>query len=131
MRISDWSSDVCSSDLSELLTRHKLPTPRSVTVNRVNFKDEALTELETYIGYPMILKIPDGAFSRGVLKAENREQLIARGTELLARSRLILAQEYMPTPFDWRIGTLAGKPLFACQYMMSGKHWPKIGRAHV
>lgn len=109
--------------LNELLTRHKLPTPRAATVNRVNFKEEALAELEDYIGYPMILKIPDGAFSRGVLKAENREQLIARATELLVHSRLILAQEYMPTRFDWRIGTLAGKPLFACQYMMSGKHW--------
>jgi len=109
--------------LNELLTRHKLPTPRAMTINRVNFKDEALRELESYIGYPMILKIPDGAFSRGVLKAENREQLLARGTALLAQSRLILAQEYMPTRFDWRIGILAGKPLYACQYLMSGKHW--------
>ncbi len=29
----------------------------------------------------------------------------------------------MPTPFDWRVGVLGGKPLFVCQYMMAKKHW--------
>ncbi len=29
----------------------------------------------------------------------------------------------MPTPFDWRIGLLDGKPLYACQYFMARRHW--------
>ena len=29
----------------------------------------------------------------------------------------------MPTTFDWRVGVLAGQPLFVCQYAMAKKHW--------
>ena len=29
----------------------------------------------------------------------------------------------MPTQFDWRVGVLAGQPLFVCQYAMAKKHW--------
>ena len=36
---------------------------------------------------------------------------------------LLLAQNFMPTEFDWRVGVLGGKPLFAFQYMMAKKHW--------
>ena len=35
----------------------------------------------------------------------------------------MLAQEFLYTEYDWRIGVLDGKPLYACQYMMAGKHW--------
>ncbi len=38
-------------------------------------------------------------------------------------SDIILAQEYCPTEFDWRIGVLDGEPLFAVQYLMAKKHW--------
>jgi glutathione synthase/RimK-type ligase-like ATP-grasp enzyme len=29
----------------------------------------------------------------------------------------------MPTDFDWRIGILDQKPLFACKYHMAAGHW--------
>ena len=37
--------------------------------------------------------------------------------------RLIIAQEYVYTPFDWRVGVLNGEALYVCQYMMSRNHW--------
>ena len=37
-----------------------------------------------------------------------------------------MAQEYLPTEFDWRIGVLDNKPLFACQYHMVKGHWQII-----
>jgi glutathione synthase/RimK-type ligase-like ATP-grasp enzyme len=36
---------------------------------------------------------------------------------------LIIAQEYMRTEFDWRVGVLDGQPLFVCQYYMARDHW--------
>jgi glutathione synthase/RimK-type ligase-like ATP-grasp enzyme len=36
---------------------------------------------------------------------------------------LIIAQEYMRTAFDWRVGVLDRKPLFVCQYFMARDHW--------
>ncbi|UCE32461.1 MAG: RimK family protein [Burkholderiales bacterium] len=104
--------------LAELLRKHRVPTPRTVIVSRDNFD-----ELEQTIPYPVVLKIPDGSFSRGVFKAASRAEARALATRLFRESDLILAQEFMPTEFDWRIGVLNKTPIYACQYFMSRKHW--------
>ncbi|MEK9661035.1 MAG: RimK family protein [Alphaproteobacteria bacterium] len=109
--------------LHELLHRHGLPAPKSETINRLDFDEAMLPALEEKLGYPIVLKIPDGSFSRGMRKAENRKELFDFANELLRHSRLILAQEFMYTAFDWRVGVLDGKPLYLCQYMMSRAHW--------
>ncbi|MFO6123381.1 RimK family alpha-L-glutamate ligase, partial [Pseudomonas aeruginosa] len=44
-------------------------------------------------------------------------------TRAFERSVLILAQEFFYTEYDWRIGVLNRKPIFACQYFMSKGHW--------
>jgi glutathione synthase/RimK-type ligase-like ATP-grasp enzyme len=36
---------------------------------------------------------------------------------------LIIAQEFMATSFDWRVGVLDRKPLFVCKYFMARDHW--------
>ncbi|MDX1604923.1 MAG: RimK-like ATPgrasp N-terminal domain-containing protein, partial [Candidatus Competibacterales bacterium] len=104
--------------LEELLRTHRVPTPRTVIVGR-----DTLEGLDRQLDYPIVLKIPDGSFSRGVFKAENRSELTDRAQRLFKTSELILAQEYLYTEFDWRIGVLARKPLYACQYFMSKAHW--------
>ncbi len=104
--------------LVELLARARIPTPRSVIVSR-----EDLDRAESELGYPMVLKIPDGSFSRGVFKVRSRTELQERAGELFRASELLLAQEYTFTPFDWRVGVLAGEPLFVCRYHMSRGHW--------
>ena len=42
---------------------------------------------------------------------------------MLKQSELLIAQEYLPTDFDWRIGILDHKPYFACKYYMARGHW--------
>lgn len=73
--------------------------------------------------YPVILKIPDGSFSKGVYKVESKEKFFSLTDELFKKSALLLLQEYFYTDFDWRIGVLNGKALFACKYYMSKGHW--------
>jgi glutathione synthase/RimK-type ligase-like ATP-grasp enzyme len=82
-----------------------------------------LAQLEEQLDYPMVLKIPDGSFSRGVFKVEQRHELNERAGRLFKSSDLILAQEYLYTDYDWRIGILDRKPVYACQYFMSKQHW--------
>jgi glutathione synthase/RimK-type ligase-like ATP-grasp enzyme len=115
--------------LHELLQRHGLPTPKTFVINRLDFGPEVAAQLEADLGYPIILKIPDGSFSRGMHKAENRDQLMEGGADLLKKSRLILAQEYVYTPYDWRVGVLRGEPLYVCQYMMSRNHWQIVNHS--
>ncbi|MDH4274416.1 MAG: RimK family protein [Gammaproteobacteria bacterium] len=110
--------------LAELLTANKIPTPKTMIAHKGNIKT---TEKE--LGYPIVLKIPDGSFSRGVHKADNAQQLEEISTKLFKESDLLLAQEFVPTQFDWRIGVLNKNVIFACQYFMSKKHWQIVKHA--
>ncbi|NUP88988.1 MAG: RimK family protein [Candidatus Sumerlaeia bacterium] len=107
--------------LAELLSRHGLRTPKTLIVHRDN--DHLI---RTEIGFPCILKQPDSTFSAGVSKVENEVELEEALERLLARSELIIAQEFMPTEFDWRIGVLDRHPLFAAKYHMAHRHWQII-----
>ncbi|MBX7168613.1 MAG: RimK family protein [Pirellulales bacterium] len=104
--------------LAELLSRHKVPIPRTVLLHKEN-----LEAVGRELGFPCVLKQPDSAFSQGVLKVENADEFAAEVEGLLARSELIIAQEFLPTTFDWRIGVFDRQLLYACKYHMVPKHW--------
>lgn len=107
--------------LADLLRLHGVPTPRTLTLQKANIDD--LAAIEAQIDYPMVMKIPDGAFSRGVVKVKDAVEFQRTARELLQQSALILVQEYMYTDFDWRIGVLNRQPVFASKYFMSKGHW--------
>ena len=58
------------------------------------------------------------------------QQLRAALDEMFRHSSVLLAQEFIPTEFDWRIGLLDGEPLFACKYYMAKGHWQIYNHAH-
>ncbi|MCB9598329.1 MAG: RimK-like ATPgrasp N-terminal domain-containing protein [Sandaracinaceae bacterium] len=105
--------------LAELLERAGIPTPQSVRVVRATTYDEVTSA----VGSPFVLKVPDGSFSTAVFKIPSPEVWEERVTDLLKSSPILIAQEYLPSPFDWRIGVLDGKPLFAAMYFMVPGHW--------
>lgn len=107
--------------LTDLLRSNKLAMPASEILYKDNPQD--LEQVGERLGFPLVLKIPDGCFSRGVIKVENQEQLFKATAELFEHSVLLLAQEFLYTDYDWRIGILNRKPIFACQYFMSKGHW--------
>lgn len=107
--------------LADLLRLNDIPTPRTYVLQAGQLDD--VQSLEREIGYPMVMKVPDGAFSRGVSKVSNRAEFERTAHELLAQSSLLLVQEYLYTEFDWRIGVLNGEAIFASQYYMSKGHW--------
>lgn len=109
--------------LAELLNRHKIPTPRTLVVHRDN-----MDIIPIELGFPCVLKKPDSAFSLGVVKVNNDAEFRDQMKRLLEESDLVVAQEFLPTTFDWRIGIIDGKPLFACKYFMARKHWQIVRR---
>lgn len=104
--------------LSELLQTHKVPTPKT----KILRKDQRYKGLEAF-EYPYILKQPDGSFSKGVKKVENKEDLDRVLKVLFQKSDLLIVQEFFPTDFDWRVGLIDGKVLYVCRYFMAPKHW--------
>ncbi|MDX1493142.1 MAG: RimK family protein [Longimicrobiales bacterium] len=103
---------------AELFRRHGIAAPETLVVHEGNRASVAQE-----IGLPCVLKDPTGAFSSGVTKAETQEELDAALQRLLDDSELVIAQEWTPSAFDWRIGVLERRPLFAARYHMARGHW--------
>ena len=101
--------------LAELLSLARIPVPKTVIIS--SEMESAAPEL------PCVLKLPDSSFSQGVVKVETEEEFIAQVKQMLKSSDLIIGQEFLPSPYDWRIGFLDNQPLFACKYFMARNHW--------
>jgi glutathione synthase/RimK-type ligase-like ATP-grasp enzyme len=63
------------------------------------------------------------------VKVSTPEEAEAKLEELLQKSELVVAQEFTPSDFDWRVGVLDGKALFLCRYHMARGHWQIVSRA--
>ena len=104
--------------LAEILARAGISTPRT----RVAHKDNLAAVVEE-LGFPLILKQPDSSSSLGVVKVDDAAELSDKAGKLFEHSDLLIAQEFMPTEFDWRVGILDRKPLYVSKYFMAKKHW--------
>lgn len=110
--------------LAELLARHSVATPRTLAVHRGN-----AAEVLRKLGLPCILKQPDGWSSRGMLLVRSEKELRDGIEQLIGRGALLVAQEFVPTGFDWRIGILDGQPIYASKYYMVPDHWQVVRRS--
>ena len=108
--------------LHELMQARGVPSPLTLMLA----EDEDLKKAEAALGFPMVVKIPDGSFSRGVHKVADYSELKTLTDRLFEDTDLLIAQKFMPTEFDWRVGVLDGEPLFVCQYQMARGHWQII-----
>lgn len=104
--------------LAEALKIANVPTPKTMVVQKTN-ADQVIGTL----GLPCVLKLPDSCFSVGVEKVSTAKEYEEKIAAMLKESELIIAQEYLPTDYDWRVGVLDGKAIFACQYFMARGHW--------
>lgn len=102
--------------LAELMRSHQILTPETLFISKY---DKELPPIQ----YPCVIKKPDSAFSHGVVKLSDSKELQKSLPQFFKTSDLILIQPFIPTEFDWRIGVLDNKPLFACRYHMAKGHW--------
>lgn len=109
--------------LAELLRRHGIRIPKTLVVHRGN-----VATIAGELGLPCVLKQPDSSFSQGVVKVERAEELADRIGLLLSKSDLVVAQEFLPTDFDWRVGVCDRQPIFVCKYFMARQHWQIVKR---
>ena len=62
--------------LADLFRTHKVPSPKTWILHRGNAQH--LDDLQVAAGFPVVIKIPDGSFSRGIVKVNNRQELDSR-----------------------------------------------------
>jgi glutathione synthase/RimK-type ligase-like ATP-grasp enzyme len=104
--------------MAEALNNANICTPKTIIVH-ANNRNSVVKQ----IGLPCVLKAPDSTFSFGVKKAKTQQEYNALVTEMLKESDLIIAQEFCPSDYDWRIGIIDNKPFYACKYYMAKGHW--------
>ncbi|MDF1548421.1 MAG: GNAT family N-acetyltransferase [Bacteroidales bacterium] len=116
-----WSILRCSNKiyLHERLKQNGILTPPTWVLTKGISNGHTAEQA----GFPMVLKQPDSAFSLGVVKVENEEELKKATAQLFKKSDLIIVQQFLPSEYDWRIGVLDQTPLFACKYFMAKGHW--------
>lgn len=102
--------------LAELMRSHQIQTPETLFISKY---DKTLPKIE----FPCILKRPDSAFSHGVIKLDDLKSLEKSLAQFFKISDLVLIQPFIPTEYDWRIGILDNKPIYACRYYMAQNHW--------
>jgi glutathione synthase/RimK-type ligase-like ATP-grasp enzyme len=104
--------------MAEALENAGIAAPKTVIVHSENVLD-----VPAILKFPLVLKAPDSTFSFGVKKANDQEEYLLLVKSMLQESDLIIAQEYCPSEYDWRIGVLDHQPFFACRYYMAKGHW--------
>lgn len=104
--------------MAEAMQNAGIPAPKTVIVHNDN-----LLEVPKMLKLPLVLKAPDSTFSFGVKKAADEAEYLALVKPMLQESDLIIAQEYCPSEYDWRIGILDHQPFYACRYYMAKGHW--------
>jgi glutathione synthase/RimK-type ligase-like ATP-grasp enzyme/ribosomal protein S18 acetylase RimI-like enzyme len=116
-----WSILRCSNKiyLYERLARRRIKQPKSWLLTKGAVNQAVINSLV----FPLVLKMPEGAFSLGVFRVDNVKDFLAKLEIMFEKSDLVIAQEFLRSDFDWRIGVLDNTPLFACKYYMANGHW--------
>lgn len=92
--------------------------PRTVFCRADEVTPARGAELLAQLGPRLVLKAPNSAFSQHVEKVATPEEFEKVGSRFLHRADRIVVQEFVESEFDWRVGVLAGEPLFTCRYVI-------------
>ncbi|PXA04112.1 carboxylate--amine ligase [Coraliomargarita sinensis] len=107
--------------LHDAFSYNKVHAPHTLVI--ADAGKTTLERIESQMAYPMVLKMPESSFSAGVFKVKDRADLVVKLESMLETSSLALVQEYLYTDYDWRIGVLNGRAIYACKYFMARGHW--------
>lgn len=75
------------------------------------------------LGTPLVLKAPNSSFSLYVERVDTPEAFVEVGKRFFRRADRLVAQRFVRSQFDWRVGVLGGEPLYACHYLIPSKRW--------
>jgi glutathione synthase/RimK-type ligase-like ATP-grasp enzyme len=107
--------------LQDAFSYNGVSAPATLVVSSLDARE--MDRIEASFAYPVVLKMPESSFSIGVYRVADRKQLEEKLELMFRESALALVQEYVYTEFDWRIGVLNGRAIYACKYFMARDHW--------
>ena len=100
-----------------------VPIPKTVILKASDITKETGERLLKRISNPLVLKAPNSSFSAYVERVKTPAEFLKVGKRYLWRADSIVAQRFIRSEFDWRVGVLGGEPLYVCQYLIPRKRW--------
>jgi len=105
------------------LIKAEVPMPETVFLQQADINQQEGTRLLEEMGSPLVLKAPNSSFSMYVDRVNTPLEFVKVGRRFLRRADRIVAQKFVPSTFDWRVGVLAGEILYVCQYHIPKSRW--------
>ncbi len=114
------SIQICSDKVNMYLhlIKANVPVPRTEFVRKGDFGVENITRILESMSGSMILKEPSTTLGNRVKKVTSPSDAHRIAGSYLKMSDWIIAQEYIESDEDWKIGVLDGELLYACRYVL-------------
>ena len=114
------SIQVCSDKVNMYLhlMNGQVRVPETRFLGKRDITRGGAEEVFSTLGTPVILKEPSTSFSLRVEKVNSVEEFLKVAKRFIKLSDWIVAQQYLSSSYDWRIGVLDGKLLYAAQYII-------------
>jgi glutathione synthase/RimK-type ligase-like ATP-grasp enzyme len=112
------SIQICSDKVnmySHLMQRN-ISMPKTIFLSKNDLTVEEVTRLFDELGPPLIVKEPSTSFSLRVEKVHDIAEFFRIARRFIKLSDWIVVQQYIESKYDWRVGVLDGKLLYACKY---------------
>ncbi|MEW5937941.1 MAG: ATP-grasp domain-containing protein [Candidatus Thermoplasmatota archaeon] len=114
------SIQICSDKVNMYLhlMDRGIPIPKTRFVRKSELSEPFIHQLFDELGVPLVLKEPSTSFSVRVEKSHTPEEFMKIAKRFTRMADWVVVQEYVESRFDWRIGVLGGRFLYACRYVI-------------
>jgi glutathione synthase/RimK-type ligase-like ATP-grasp enzyme len=114
------SIQICSDKINMYLhlIKAKVSVPRTELIKRTDFSEEGIGQLLESMNGSMVLKEPSTTYGNRVKKVTSVGDAHHIAGSYLKMSDWIVAQEYIESEEDWKVGVLNGEFLYACRYIL-------------
>jgi glutathione synthase/RimK-type ligase-like ATP-grasp enzyme len=114
------SIQICSDKINMYLHMMKngVPIPRTLFLQKKQLLPEYVQGVLDQLGTPIILKEPSTSFSARVEKVVTVPEFLRVAKRFIKLSDWIVAQAFVESQFDWRVGVLDNEILYACKYII-------------
>jgi glutathione synthase/RimK-type ligase-like ATP-grasp enzyme len=112
------SIQICSDKINMYshLIKKNISMPKTVFLSKSNLTSDKVAHLFDELGSPLIIKEPSTSFSLRVEKVNDIPGFFRVARRFIRLSDWIVVQQYIESRYDWRVGVLNGKLLYACKY---------------
>jgi glutathione synthase/RimK-type ligase-like ATP-grasp enzyme len=112
------SIQICSDKINMYshLKKKQVSIPRTEFLSKHDLNVETVARLFDELGSPLIVKEPSTSFSLRVEKVHEVAEFFKVARRFIKMSDWIVVQQFIESRYDWRVGVLDGKLLYACKY---------------